>query len=64
MTLLVHEVAQEAEVSGDTVRKNERLGLITAQRDENGWRRFPREAVIILRRRYGKDVKATDAVGA
>jgi len=64
MTLTVHEVAQLAGVSPDTVRRLERSGVIRAQRDGINWRRFSPEVVTVLRRRYGKDVQAADEIPA
>ena len=52
MSLLVHEVAKRAGVHADTVRRWERKGVITSKRDANGWRRYGRDAVAILRRAY------------
>ena len=57
MSLLVHEVAVQAELSNDTVRRAERRGLIASERDVNGWRRYPTEVVLILRHAYRKDDK-------
>ena len=57
MSLLIHEVAAGAEVSKDTVRRAERRGLITSERDVNGWRRYAAEVVPILRQAYRKDAR-------
>lgn len=50
--LKISDVARSAGVSRDTVRKCERLGLITAARDRNGWRWFDPEAVRTIRNEY------------
>jgi len=45
----ITQVARNAEVSRDTVKKCEQRGLITSIRDKNGWRWFDDEAVKTLR---------------
>lgn len=41
--LNVAEVARRAEISTHTVRRCERIGLISSIRDRNGWRWFDEE---------------------
>lgn len=48
----ITQVARNAEVSRDTVKKCEQRGLITSIRDKNGWRWFDDEAVKTLRQLY------------
>lgn len=54
MSLLVHQVAKLSGVSVDTVRRLERLGRISSERDDNGWRRFSPDVVPLIRRAYRK----------
>ena len=54
MSLLVHEVAQEAKIHTETVKRAERRGLITSKRDHNGWRRYGWDAVQRLKELYGR----------
>ena len=55
MSLLVHQVAKLSGVSVDTVRRWERKGLLTSERDVNGWRVYGPEAVEELRRLYRRE---------
>jgi DNA-binding transcriptional MerR regulator len=55
MSLLVHQVAKLSGVSADTVRRWERKGLLTSERDVNGWRVYGPEAVEKLRRLYRRE---------
>jgi DNA-binding transcriptional MerR regulator len=55
MSLLVHQVAKLSGVSVDTVRRWERKGLLTSERDVNGWRVYGPEAVDELRRLYRRE---------
>ncbi len=54
MSLLVHQVAKLSGVSVDTVRRWERKGLLTSERDVNGWRRYSPDVVPLLRQAYRK----------
>lgn len=60
--MLVSELAKSADVHPETIRRLERRGLIQSQRDINGWRRYPPEAVDVVRKLYAKtDKPAVDA---
>jgi len=54
MSLLIHEVAREAEIHPATIRRAEKRGLISSKRDVNGWRRYPPEVVDKLKQLFGK----------
>jgi DNA-binding transcriptional MerR regulator len=54
MSLLIHTVAKEANLSIETVKRAEKRGLISSQRDCNGWRRFAPDAVEKLKLLYGQ----------
>ncbi len=59
MTLLVHEVAEKVGIHPETVKRLERRGVISSQRDINGWRRYGPEVVETLKRFYLKGQGAT-----
>ena len=63
MSLLIHKVARGANVSIDTVKRAEKRGLISSQRDVNGWRRYSPDAVEKLKELYvqGDEIR-TEAV--
>ena len=63
MGLLIHEVAREAKVHTATVRRAEKRGLISSQRDVNGWRRYSPDVVEKLKKLYvqGDEIR-TEAV--
>ena len=62
MSLLIHELAERAEVSRDTIRRLEGKGLIRADRDINNWRRYPPETVTVIRRLYAKEASESGQV--
>ncbi len=52
--LLTHQVAEGAGVAIATVKRAEKRGLISSQRDINGWRRFSPDVVDKLKKLYRK----------
>jgi DNA-binding transcriptional MerR regulator len=60
MGLLIHEVAMKANIHIATVKRAEKRGLISSQRDVNNWRRYAPETVETLKRLY---VQNDDADG-
>jgi hypothetical protein len=50
--LTIIDVAREAGVHKNTVRNLEKRGLIAAERDCNGWRRYSPQVVEEIRRLY------------
>ncbi len=55
MNLLIHEVAMAAKIHTATVKRAEKRGLISSQRDLNGWRRYSPDVVDKLRKLYAVD---------
>jgi len=54
MSMLISELAAKVDLHPETIRRLEKRGLISPQRDLNGWRRYPAEAVERLKRLYAK----------
>ena len=54
MALLIHEAAKAAGVHRDTVKRAEKRGLISPQRDVNGWRRYSPDVIDKLRKLYAQ----------
>jgi DNA-binding transcriptional MerR regulator len=52
MALLIKQVAVRARVSIDTIKRAEKRGLITSQRDINNWRRYSPDVVEKLKKLY------------
>jgi DNA-binding transcriptional MerR regulator len=52
MGLLIHEVATKANIHTATVRRAEKRGVITSQRDCNNWRRYSPDVVEKLKKLY------------
>ena len=52
MSLLVHEVAKKVKIHIDTIKRAEKRGLISPQRDVNGWRRYSPDVVDKLKKLY------------
>ena len=50
--MLIGELAEEVGLHPETIRRCERRGLISAERDRNGWRIYGREHAEALRRFY------------
>jgi len=50
--MLISELAEKVGLHPETIRRLERRGIITSQRDINNWRHYPRETIDILRKRY------------
>lgn len=54
MALLIHEAAKAAGVHRDTVKRAEKRGLISPQRDINGWRRYDPAVIAKLKKLYAQ----------
>ena len=54
MALLIHQAAKAAGVHRDTVKRAEKRGLISSQRDVNGWRRYSPDVVDKLKKLYAQ----------
>lgn len=52
--MLISELAEKAGVHPETIRRLEKRGLITSNRDCNNWRRYTPETVEQIRRLYAK----------
>ena len=52
MKLLISDVADAVPLSPQTIRRAERRGLITSERDVNGWRRYDPKVIAILKKLY------------
>ena len=52
MKLTVSEVAQATGIHPHTVRNLEARGLIRAERDCNGWRKYDKNVIAQIRRLY------------
>jgi len=50
--LLISELAKAVGLHPETLRRLERKGLITSERDLNGWRRFDSDVAGKIRRLY------------
>jgi DNA-binding transcriptional MerR regulator len=61
MSLLIHEVASEVKIHIDTIKRAEKRGFISPQRDVNGWRRFSPDLVAKLKKLYVQDEQQTEA---
>ena len=61
MGLLIHTVAKEANISVDTVRRLEKLGVISSKRDFNGWRRFSPDVIGKLKNLYASSDDQSEA---
>ena len=62
MSQLIHEVASELNLHIDTIKRAEKRGLISPQRDVNGWRRFSPAVVAKLKQLYAQsDEQQTEA---
>jgi hypothetical protein len=55
MSLLIHEVAKQLGIHTATIKRAEKRGLISSQRDVNNWRRFAPDVVDKLKQLYVKD---------
>ena len=55
--MLISELAEKVGLHPETIRRLERRGVISSQRDVNGWRRYSLDALITLRKRYAQDEK-------
>ena len=50
--MLISELAERVGLHPETIRRLERRGLISSQRDINNWRRYSPEVVDQLKRLY------------
>ncbi len=55
MRLTIGEVSRQVGIHPDTVRALERRGLISAERDLNGWRRYSPAVVEKIRKLYAAE---------
>jgi DNA-binding transcriptional MerR regulator len=60
MKLTISEVSRQAGIHPDTVRALERRGLISAERDLNGWRRYSPAVVEQIKKLYATEGDGDD----
>ncbi len=51
--MLIHDLARRVGLHPNTIRRLEKAGVVHANRDVNGWRRYDESTVDHLRKLYG-----------